>query len=132
MRGFKDLHVHIHLGLQIVPSNHSKGRSQTPEKTMGPLEAQGISGEEFRVGSRKGTWGLNEHSYVDPVDALSLEGTLSISKFRGQAGGLSYLGMKPAPCTAPTVGLALCNTVGVNCITETLKQRVHLTKLRTS
>lgn len=81
--GLQGPSCHIHLGLQMVPSNHSKGRSQAPEKTMGPLEALGISGQEFRIGSRKGTWGLNEHSYADPVDALSLEGTLSIMKFRG-------------------------------------------------
>lgn len=83
MRGFKDLHVHIHLSLQMMPSNHSKVRSRSPEKTVGPLEVLGISGQEFRVGTRKAIWGLNEHSYIDPLDSFSLEGTLSITRFRG-------------------------------------------------
>lgn len=42
-------------------------------KDLRPRNGLGISRQEFRVGSRKGTWGLNEHSYSDPVDSLSLE-----------------------------------------------------------
>lgn len=50
---------------------------------MGPLEGQEISGQEFRVGSRKEVWGLNEQSCFDPVD--SVEGTLRVTKSRGLA-----------------------------------------------
>lgn len=75
--------MYIHLGLQMCHLTTPKSGHELQIRPWGPWRYWEYLNKNSELVLEKGTWGLHVHSYIDLIDILSLEGTLSIRRFRG-------------------------------------------------